>query len=172
MVSSIIVHAQENNDDTHDLTIVIPEVALIDIEPSGSKDFTLQYTAPSEAGLAISNPTPNSSLWLNYSSTKSATDPTRSVLVKISAAITGGISFSVFAPPPVGGIGQVAITPGFVSLSTTNTPLLFNIGSCYTGNGVGAGHNLTYSSSYSVGSYADVRASNQTITVTYTLTDN
>jgi hypothetical protein len=162
----------DDNDDTHLLSVIVQEVAIIDIEPSGSKDFTFTFAPPTEAGLSLTNPTPNNTLWLNYSSIKSASDPTRSVLVKLSTAVSGGISFTVFALPSIGGVGTLAGIAPPVSLTTTNQSVLGGIGSAYTGNGPGAGHQLLYTTAFSPGSYGDIRASNQAITVTYTLTDN
>ena len=170
---NVVVKAQaDDKDDTHGLTIEMPEVALLDLESATARNFTMTFTPPTEAGLSISNPIPDSRMWLNYSSIKSVADPTRTVLVKINSNISGGIAFSVFAMSPVGGIGAVATMPGIASLSNADFPLLTGIGSCYTGSGVGSGHNLIYNVTYSPGSYGDIRATNQAFTVTYTLTDN
>ncbi len=62
-----ISYGQDTNTDSHTITVEIPEVALVDIEPSASKDISLEYTAPTEAGNPLVEAT-NSDLWLNYSS--------------------------------------------------------------------------------------------------------
>jgi hypothetical protein len=74
--------AQDTNTDNHTITISVPEVALVDIEPAASKNITLGFTAPTEAGNPIVANAANTTLWLNYSSIKSVADPTRNVSVK------------------------------------------------------------------------------------------
>ncbi|STD14773.1 hypothetical protein [Chryseobacterium carnipullorum] len=44
------LQAQDTNTDNHTITISIPEVALVDIEPAATKNITLGFTAPTEAG--------------------------------------------------------------------------------------------------------------------------
>ncbi len=47
------VNAQDTNTDGHTITVSIPEVALVDIEPAATKNITLGFTAPTEAGNPI-----------------------------------------------------------------------------------------------------------------------
>lgn len=169
--------AQENNDDTHDLTIVIPEVALLDIESSTSKNFTMEFTAPTEAGLPIVQPTINSSIWLNVSSIVLPSE-TRIVTAKLSQNLTNGAILSVFNMMfPMGSVGN----PGFGmmipqpnGLSTADSPIISNVTSGYTGDGVGSGFQLFYTAavSPSPNGYSLLKASNETVTVTFTLSDN
>jgi len=164
----------DNEDDTHTLMIVIPEVALLDIETNEvSKNFTMTFTHPTEAGTKLSNPSSNTTMYLNYSSVKSAADPTRSISVSIGTNVPGGISFFVSAGSVLAGSFGTAGSPTSpISLNTVPDVLIDNIGSCFTGTGANKGHLLTYSATHTVASYGSIVAINTPFTVTYTLSDN
>ena len=155
-------YSQDDHDDVHNLTIAIPEVALLDLESTGSKDITLGPDAPTEAGLALdfSNES-NSDLWINYSSiVGKKSDPQRDISVQITAGQV-----------PAGMMG----TPGN-TLELGNKPqdIISGVGSAYTGNGPARGHQLTYSlaldSKKGVYGNIDFDEAN-TLAITYTLTD-
>jgi hypothetical protein len=171
--------AQDTRTDNHDVTITIPEVALLDLEvASGSKNITLAATAPTEAGNAVSFATAtNSTLWMNYSSIKrTGTDPSRKVTVAITGTVPAGTVLKVVgATDAAGGAGTVGTPTAAVTLSSTSQDFITGIGSAYTGTGASKGHNLTYSLELAAaaGSYALLDAANSgTVTVTYTLSDN
>lgn len=168
---SVGAFAQDNNDDTHDVTIVIPEVALLDIEPTGSKNITQTFVAPTEAGLGLTAPTANTALWLNYSSivTAAAPDNSRTISVKASALVPG-VNIAIAAGTP-GGTGTLGTPVAVATLATTDAPIMSGVGSCYTGDGA-VGSNLTYTLTTPTGSYSNLVAASTTITVTYTLSDN
>lgn len=170
--------AQDTNTDNHTVTISVPEVALVDIEPSATKNITLGFTAPTEAGNPLTPNTANSTLWLNYSSIKSVADPTRNVSVSVNAIIPG-IDINVTAAAATGSGGGTLGTPAAqLTLSSTDQTIISGIGSAYTGNGANNGHNLTYalaagSGPGGVAVYADLQATATTVaTVTYTISDN
>lgn len=170
--------AQDTNTDNHTVTISVPEVALVDIEPSATKNITLGFTAPTEAGNPLTPNTANSTLWLNYSSIKSVADPTRNVSVSVNAIIPG-IDVHVTAAAATGSGGGTLGTPAAqLTLSATDQTIISGIGSAYTGNGANNGHNLTYalaagSGPGGVAVYADLQATATTVaTVTYTISDN
>ncbi|WP_265129336.1 hypothetical protein [Chryseobacterium oranimense] len=170
--------AQDTNTDNHTITISIPEVALVDIEPAATKNITLGFTAPTEAGNPITPSTSNSTLWLNYSSIKSVADPTRNVSVKVNALIPG-IDINVTAAAATGsGAGTLGTPSAQLTLSAADQTIISGIGSAYTGNGANNGHNLTYalaagSGPGGVAAYADLQATASTVaTVTYTISDN
>lgn len=172
------LQAQDTNKDEHTVTISVPEVALVDIEPAATKNITLGFTAPTEAGNPITPNTANSTLWLNYSSIKSVADPTRNVSVKVNAIIPG-IDIHVTAAAATGAGGGTLGTPAAqLTLSSTDQTIISGIGSAFTGNGANNGHNLTYalaagSGSGGVAVYADLQATATTVaTVTYTISDN
>lgn len=170
--------AQDTNTDNHTITISIPEVALVDIEPAATKNITLGFTAPTEAGNPVTASTSNNTLWLNYSSIKSVADPTRNVSVKVNALIPG-IDIHVTAAAATGsGAGTLGTPAAQITLSAADQTIISGIGSAYTGNGANNGHNLTYalaagSGPGGVAVYADLQATATTVaTVTYTISDN
>jgi hypothetical protein len=175
---STTISAQDTNTDSHTITISIPEVALVDIEPSATKNLTLGFTAPTEAGDPIIPSTANTTLWLNYSSIKSVADPTRNVTVSLNAIIPG-VDIHVTAAAATGaGAGTLGLSAGLLTLSAADQTIISGIGSAYTGNGANNGHNLTYalaagSGPGGVAAYADLQATASTLaTVTYTISDN
>ncbi|KPH12220.1 hypothetical protein [Chryseobacterium sp. ERMR1:04] len=172
------VNAQDTNTDNHTITISIPEVAIVDIEPSATKNITLGFTAPTEAGQPLLPSASNTTLWLNYSSIKSVADPTRNVTVKLDAIIPG-IDIHVTAAAATGaGAGTLGTPSAQLTLSAVDQTIVSGIGSAYTGNGTSNGHNLTYalaagSGPGGVAAYADLQATaTTTAKVTYTISDN
>lgn len=175
---SATLNAQDTNTDNHTITISVPEVALVDIEPAATKNITLGFTAPTEAGQPLVANAANSTLWLNYSSIKSVADPTRNVSVKLNAIIPG-IDIHVTAAAATGSGGGTLGTPAAqLTLSAADQTIISGIGSAYTGNGANNGHNLTYalapgSGPGGVAVYADLQATATSVaTVTYTISDN
>ncbi|AZA52372.1 hypothetical protein [Chryseobacterium sp. G0201] len=172
------LNAQDTNTDNHTISITIPEVALVDIEPAATKNITLGFTAPTEAGLPITAATTNNTLWLNYSSIKSVADATRNVSVKVNAVIPG-IDIQVTAAAATGAGGGTLGTPSAqLTLSAADQTIVSGIGSAYTGDGANNGHNLTYalaagSGPGGIAAYADLEATATAVaTVTYTISDN
>jgi hypothetical protein len=162
-------NAQDDNDDTHLVTIVINEHSIIDIEPNGSKNITQTFVAPTEAGNGLTTPAANASLWLNYSSIIS-TGETRTISVKASVLVPG-VAISVLAAAPVvaGGNGGTGST---VVLTAADQPIITGIGSVYTGDGASAGSNVTYTLSNPVANYGSIVAGSTDVTVTYTISNN
>lgn len=171
--------AQDTATDNHTITISIPEVALVDIEPSATKNITLGFTAPTEAGNPLVATAANTTLWLNYSSIKSVAHPLRNITVSINTVIDG-VDIHVTAAGATGsGAGLFGTSAGPLTLSATNQTIISGIGSAFTGNGANNGHNLTYalapgSGAGAVAAYADLQATATPITktVTYTISDN
>jgi hypothetical protein len=166
--------AQESNSSaSHDVTISIPEVALLDLE--GASTITLAPTAPEEAGLGLSfaSATDNS-VWVNYSSVVGSGE-NRSVNAKISGTVPSGLQLKVSAGSYSGnGKGTTGTASGQIVLSGTDQELISSIGSGYTGNGTNNGHNLTYQLDLDPDgeNYQNLMHGDTEITVTYTLTDN
>lgn len=173
---SIGAYAQDSKTDNHTITVNIPEVALLDIETAGTRNFTIDFEAPTEAGLALKTMSNNTDLWLNWSSIVTdgaGTDPSRAIKVKMNATITG-LDIKV-QPGSITSDGEGTkgtIVGSALTLSTTDQDLVTAIGSCYTGSGSSKGSNLTYSFAPTSGGYADLKKTNTTLTITYTLTDN
>ncbi len=172
--------AQDDDDDVHDVTIQVDEVALVDIEgPAGVNDITLGPDAPTEAGDPVDfSDQSDSTLWMNYSSIIStANNPTRDVTAKISAGtMPGGISLTVTALTYAGtGDGTLGTGAGAVTLTASDQDVVTNIGSAYTDDGVNNGHQLVYALSLTGGGgqYANLDADDQTtVSITYTISDN
>lgn len=174
---SFVGFSQDANTDNHTLTVTIPEVALLDLETSTNKNFTLAFTAPmgGEAGRRIQNPLPNADIWLNYTSivTASGPDISRDVNVTSSIINPGGTAFSASAASDVGaGAGAVGTSLGNVSVDNSVQPIITNVGSCYTGNGPSKGHRITYNANVVNANYALLRVGTTVMVITYTLTDN
>lgn len=177
--------AQDGKIASHTIDVSIPNVAILDIEPSNNA-ISLGMAAPTEAGDAFDFTTNGSdnSLWLNYSSTVgSITNPlnneeliaqTRRVTVQVIGVIPPGTILKVQAADDIGNgegnVGTPVADP--VTLSLLPQDLITNIGTCYTGSPENNGHNLTYTLESDAGNLSALNlANNTTLTVTYTLTD-
>lgn len=165
-----VSRGQDALTDNHTVTITIPEVAILDVEPAASKALSMTFTAPTEAGNPLVGST-NSTLWLNYSSIKSTTNPTRTVSVKLGALLAGVDLKVAAAADASGGGGTIGTAASQLTLTTSNQTLISGIGSCYTGDGASKGHNLTYTLAAS-GSYGNIEAvASSPLTVTYTISN-
>src|SRR5699024_5405345 len=69
-----------------DVSVDLPTVALLDIEPAGT--MTLSFLAPAEAGAPMVNPV-NNSKWINYTSAIKSGDPLRRITAKVNTTIPG-----------------------------------------------------------------------------------
>ena len=166
--------AQDGVTDNHQITVVIPNIALLDLESTVTKNFTSTFVQPTplEAGEKITAPANNTDTWLNYSSILPATVVlSRRVDVKLNALLPG-VDISVVAGASATGFGTKGTPASTVTLSTTNQPLINSIGSAYTVTGASNGHNLTYSFAAADANYENLRAASTAVTVTYTLVDN
>lgn len=170
----------QKNKDKHTITIGIPQVALLDLESSISTSISLTGIAPTEAGEAVTFNATNSDIWINYSSiVGSTTEPARTVSVQITdGEVPVGLELKVLAAKDAGKgdgkMGTAASAAQILSKLSANN-LIEGVGSAYTGNGPSKGHQLTYtlSQSAAAGSYANLDFDKaQTLTITYTLSDN
>ena len=174
---SINLMAQDDGNDAHNVTINVPEVAILDIEPAASTAITLAPEKPTEAGLALdfTNAT-NDELWLNYSSIiGSTTESSRNISVVIqSGTVPGGMVLKVTADVDAGnGDGTVGTSAGEITLSGSAQNIITGIGSCYTGHPENNGHQLTYVLELDAGNYSalDFDDSN-VLSIVYTISDN
>ena len=178
LVASTNIFAQDTEQDSHSLTIGIPEVALLDIESVTSNSISLNATAPTEAGEKVVFNQSNSDLWLNYSSIVGK-NSSRDITVQITDGdVPSGIDLTVVAASYEGDgegtMGKVS-KESIVLNSKKATNIVEGIGSAYTGNGAKQGHNLTYQITQSddAESYSELNfEESTTLTITYTLTDN
>ncbi|AWV98884.1 hypothetical protein DJ013_12155 [Arcticibacterium luteifluviistationis] len=171
---SVTSMAQDTQTDNHVITVKVPNVALLDLESTASKNFNAEFTqaTPLEAGEKITKAQDNSDTWLNYSSILvDGGASSRHVDVKIDELVPG-ITIKVKAGNASTGEGTLGSTGGRVTLSTVDQVAVAGIGSAYTETGASKGHRLTYSFNAPNSSYADLRAKDYAVTVTYTLADD
>jgi hypothetical protein len=168
--------AQDDDNDNHTILVGVPDVALLDVE--GGATINLSATPPTEAGDPISFGAANSDLWINYSSIiGSSTEPSRTVSVAVTqGSIPSGIVINLEVGNDAGNGGGSLGTPETqIALSVASQTIITGIGSSYTGDGASSGHNLSYSGALSNGGedYSQLDFDeNNTLTVTYTLSDN
>jgi hypothetical protein len=150
------------------VSITLPIVTLMDIEPTGN--ITLNFVAPTEAGLSIVNPAVNTTKWINYSSAIAPAGVTRRITASINQLIPG-VSIRVQAAAASGaGGGILGTSSGLVTLTTTASTIISGIGGAYTGNGTNNGHQLTIS--LIPNTYANLSARTSTpVIITYTITE-
>lgn len=170
LVVSVSTAFADSNTDNHTISIVIPQIALLDIEPEGSKDISITMVEPTEAGDAPADQT-NDKLWLNVTSIVAA-NATRSISVSINAAVAG-LDLKVVAAAYYGaGFGSWGTAQPELTLSASSQNLVTGIKSGYTANGDGNGYRLTYTvSPKGDNTFGDLVADTESITVTYTLTE-
>ncbi|MET3537325.1 hypothetical protein [Chryseobacterium limigenitum] len=150
------------------VSVALPVVTLLDIEPTGN--FTLNFAAPTEAGLTIVNPSVNTSKWINYTSAIAPAGLTRRVTASVNQVIPGvSIRLQAGTASGVGG-GTMGTSSGQVTLTTTPVTIISGIGGAFTGNGANNGHQLTIS--VVPNTYANLLArTNTPVVITYTITE-
>lgn len=160
----------------HNVTIHIPELALLGLVAENSADVDLQAGMPNEAGeaMTLNNETSSQRVWINYSSIVSTSTPRRKVEAYVKGEIPQGITLMVQASEFSGsGKGKLGKSSGLVRLSNQASDVIVDIGSCYTGKGVNNGHCLTYKieQDENADTYALLSEQNSEVNVVYTLTD-
>ena len=163
-------YSQDSNTDNHTVTIVMPQIALLDIEPAASKNISITMVAPTEAGDPLASQTDNN-LWINVTSIVAALS-TRDISVKIDAPIDGLDLKVVSAAYSGSGFGSWGTPQAEITLTAIDQTLVSGIKSGYTVDGVNNGYNLTYTSSVDPSAnFGDIVSTAGTdITVTYTMT--
>jgi len=152
----------------------LPPVALVDIEPdvNNSIHFTILPAAESGASPQVKQIT-DQTLWLNYSSALANPQNTRSIVAEIAGGgLPEGVSLNVEASGHKGmGDGEFGQPAGKVVLGNQPMAIITNVGNCFTGDGEGNGHQLTFS--IEVADYSKISAADETsFTILYTLSDN
>jgi len=169
IISSTLLISKDNDGAYHTVTIVIPKVALLDIESVTSKDITLTMAPPSEAGNPILSNIDNN-LWLNVTSIV-ASGNTRDISAKIDAPING-LDLKVVSNAHSGsGFGSWGGPQPELILTTADQTLVSGIKSGYTMDGANNGFNLKYTVKSNNLMYGGITSTTEdNITVTYTLT--
>ncbi len=169
IITSTHLIPKDDGGDYHTVTIIIPNIALLDIESVTSKDITLTMSSPSEAGNPILSNVDNN-LWLNVTSIIGSGN-TRDISVKIDAPING-LDLKVVSNEHSGsGFGSWGTSQPGLILTSSDQTLVSGIKSGYTMDGANNGFNLKYTviSNYLMnGEITSTTGDN--ITVTYTLT--
>lgn len=165
--------AQNNN--ITNLSIDIPEVALLSLKSLSSGVVNLAPQAPDEAGMALNFSLAHSNdIWINYSSILNSNNHTnRQLNAMIDGEIPDGLQLKLIASSDAGyGKGQVGIPTGEITLSSTKQEIISGIGSCYTGVGLNKGHLLTYYLEMNNdGLYSSLQNNSFNLTVKFTLSD-
>lgn len=150
------------------VSLALSEFALLDIEPN-TNVIAFNFSPPTQAGMPISTPAVNTSKWINYTSAKATATPNRTISAQIDQLIPG-ITVKVQAATAIGGGGTLGTTTGLQTLNTSAQTIISGIGGAFTGNGTSNGHQLSISTQ--ITTYTQlVQTSNQTITLTYTISN-
>ncbi len=170
------IYGQDTHKAGHQVSVTVPKVALLDLESNGSKTITLAPTAPEEAGEFLDfSKANNNDLWLNYSSVIGKRGKRKVTVAVTDGKVPGGLELFVVAGKPQYGKGNLGNARGKVKLSRTPNEIINDIGSCYTEDGPRKGHQLTYELRLSKDANAVSKVNfdhSNTLTITYTLTDN
>lgn len=150
------------------VVVTLPIVTLMDIEPAGA--ISLNYTAPTEAGNAVTVPAVNTTKWVNYTSAIASGGLTRRITASVNQVIPG-VDIKILAAAASGSGGGTLGTPSAqITLTTTAQTIISGIGGAFTGNGTNNGHRLTIS--LTTNTYANLSArTNTPVVITYTITE-
>ncbi len=159
---------------TANIRFRIPEVALIDIEPGVDNTVHFSVSSTTESGEAPEvTKTSSKSLWINYTSAQLDNSDARSVYAEITGGgLPEGLELEVEASAYKGiGKGDMLGTKeGKIILSQSPQRIISNIKNCFTGDGEGNGHELTYT--LKIADYSEIVSTDDTyFVVMYTLTD-
>ncbi|MFK7982691.1 MAG: hypothetical protein AB8G86_22115 [Saprospiraceae bacterium] len=155
----------------HSICLVIPEIAILDIEPNNTT-INLSLNAPTESGTAVTFSKEDASKWLNYTSAIAPNGASRSIAAQISGnSIPEGLQLYLEAGNYRGsGGGTLGKSTGKMALDTSPRTIVSDIGRSYTGNGTNNGHQLKYA--LSIADYGKLNAeTNQQVMVIFTITE-
>ncbi|MGC9353273.1 MAG: hypothetical protein ACP5D9_05510 [Mariniphaga sp.] len=166
----------QSNRVDHKINIEIPEVALLGLVSEESGGINLMAVAPDEAGspLNLAEIQNHNGIWLNYSSIIRSQNHRRKVVAVVLGEIPQGLRLVVEAAEASGGGGMLGKPTGIVYLSEEPVDVISDIGSCYTGKGISAGHLLSYrlEPDNNLNNIVKQEQTQTTLQVVYTLTDH
>lgn len=170
LMSVTNTQAQEN-EATHDITLGLPEVALLATTSSG---INLNLSAAAVAGVAIEQSASDSSAYVQFSSVISEGSP-RTLSARYTGTMPGGTTLTLKPlAPNANAMGTTGTLVGTdVTLTTTDAIIITDIGSCYSGTAADDGYRMKYTWGLDnpAANYSDIRAtSSVNLTVTLTLT--
>lgn len=172
LISGWTAKAQWNSGNIN-VRFSLPEIAMINIEPEfGNVEFTI--AAPGSAGgePAVEHVS-NESLWINYTSAILKNGNRRSINAQISEGnVPEGVSLYIEASVASAfGSANQGNPGGKVQVTSQPRPIISGIGSCFTGDGIGRGHEIQYF--LEISDFERIKSiENQVFTVLYTITDN
>ena len=171
-ISSLPLFAQWNSQSLN-VRFSIPEVAMVDLESDASfVEFEIEASSEPGGEPTIRKRT-NNNIWINYTSAIRQSGNKRSINVEISEGFApAGTAFYIEASQAsaFGSVNQ-GISAGKVQVQKNPRPIITDIGSCYTGDGVNNGHELRYY--FEITDFNKLQSAvTQVFTVMYTITDN
>ncbi len=175
-------NSEPENTYSHNLEISIPDVAIIGIagpEGNGSSILLTPDISNLEAGEAVDYSTAtNNSLWLNYTSITDSPGngngkpKPRTIKAEIDQNLPAAFDLLLEVGTVSSGSGQTGTaTQGKIALKKGPSTVVEDIGSCFTENGEGKGHRLTYSLGIKENQLDKVMAAEYSVTVTYTISE-
>ncbi len=157
------------------MAVDMQPIAIFDIETNtGTTDITLNLTSPGEAGESLDTATQvNSNNWINYSSADRDVS-SRHIEVSVGAgSVPAGLELLVSVGNCVGGAGsRGSPVSSEVSISTVAQNIITGIQGCYTGNGPGFGHQLTFRLRYINSNFDQITVQSTPLTIVYTMVDD
>ena len=168
-VITCILCGKDINHASHTISIVIPKIALLDIESVSTNNITLQMISPTEPGDHLISATDNS-IWLNVTSVTESGNA-RDITVKLDKPIKG-IDLRVVSDFYSGsGYGRWGTPQPEITLTHHDQSLISNLKSGITGDGTFNGFNLKYSAQNIDSDYESINSTTgRDIIITYTLT--
>ncbi len=155
------------------VSLVIPEIALVAIEPnSGPVTFEVSITPIPGAGEFITDT--DESRYLNYSCALNSASSSRVLYAELSSgSLPSGLLLQVELGPPVGiAEGQLANPVGPVELRSSPSIIGDGIRGAKTGSGPGTGHKLIYEIIVDDENDIGLTSGSNPLVVTYTLADD
>lgn len=167
--------AEELTSGEHSVHITVHEVAMLDF--SDSTPLSFEVVAPSQAGGSpVVQINGSNSRRLFYTSVVNSEQPQRVIRVTHGDTVPNGLRLNLHAGPPFGLGGVGTTNSGAFSAPTQvngsgNQVVVEAIGTGYTTTDPGEGVNLTYTLAISDLSVeiGKLRAENNTVTLTYTM---
>jgi len=165
----MIIYSDDENNDIHTVRIIIPKIALLDIESENTKNITLKLISPEEAGDPLLSAT-DERIWLNVTSIVESGNA-RDITVKIDEPMDG-VDLRVVSDPYTGtGYGAWGSPHPLITLSTEDQTLVSGIKSGKTGDGAFNGFNIKYLAESTNSDFDRIKSTKgKAISVTYTLT--
>lgn len=150
--------------------MTIQPIALLDIEPDNSV-VSFTFGNPTQAGNSITLPANNDIKRLNITSVVAA-GVTRRVDVMMVGSLSNGIRLKLQTTGPtasaVGNVGS--ISNGDLFISNSSQTIINSIGGGHTTNGANRGFRFNYS--IEIQDFSQLKASNQSVQIIYTLSEN